>query len=114
MAARKETQDSQETQVDQATDIGGRPAQVKPTNSFSDVKDRLAVPEDAELHPDQPEKQADQSSYPVANDADVHDPPLRSPRPDTPLIHRLATGAGAHQPPDPDLYSPEGRPILDQ
>jgi hypothetical protein len=31
-------------------------------------------------------------------------------RPDEPIIQSLVTGAGAHEPPDPEQYDAAGRP----
>jgi len=55
-------------------------------------------------------KEADQSSYPTANDAEPEDPPVRAAKPTTPVAVALASGAGEHQPPDPDEFRPDGRP----
>lgn len=49
-------------------------------------------------------KNADKTSNPVNNDAEVHDPPVRTNRPDVPILTTLAVGAGAHEPTDdPDI-----------
>lgn len=56
----------------------------------------------------EPEKSADQTSYP-GGEADPEDPPVRTTRPDVPIVQSLATGAGQHVPPDPDVYRPDGR-----
>lgn len=65
--------------------------------------------------PDQPAvgdlKVADATSDPVGLDtAEVHDPPVRTNRPDVPILSSLATGAGEHVPPDPETHDPDGRP----
>lgn len=65
-------------------------------------------------HPAVPEKQADQTSDPILHDAEVEDPPLRSARPDSLLIERLASGAGQHVPTHPDEFHPDGRPVLEE
>lgn len=57
-----------------------------------------------------PIAKADETSYPVPNDAELHQPPLRSPKAPVDLAVSLAEGAGQHQPPDPKLYDAEGRP----
>lgn len=91
--------------------------QVKPASELSgkELKASLRFQEDAPLHPSgEPDKQADKTSYPVPNDAEIDDPPLRTNRPDVPIIGSLATGAGAHEPPDPDLVHPDGRPVYDE
>jgi hypothetical protein len=36
-------------------------------------------------------------------------PPVATTRFDEPVVLSLVTGAGAHMPPDPDVYDPEGR-----
>ncbi len=55
--------------------------------------------------------EADKSSLPNAGDAESEQPPVRAGRPDTPIAQTLAAGAGAHQPPDPDVFGPDGRPL---
>jgi hypothetical protein len=54
--------------------------------------------------------EADESSLPNAMDAKPEDPPVRAAKPDTPIAQTLAAGAGAHTPPDPDMFDKEGRP----
>ena len=54
--------------------------------------------------------EADKSSLPNATDAKVEDPPVRASLPDTPIAQTLAAGAGAHTPPDPEVFDIEGRP----
>jgi hypothetical protein len=54
--------------------------------------------------------EADKSPLPNAMDAKPEDPPVRASKPDTPIAQVLAAGAGAHTPPDPEEYDPEGRP----
>jgi hypothetical protein len=54
-------------------------------------------------------KEADKTSNPVTNDAESNDPPVRTDRPDVPIIGTLAVGAGAHEPPDSDYVDPDGR-----
>jgi len=53
---------------------------------------------------------ADEESIPNAMDAKPEDPPVRAAKPDTPIAQTLAAGAGAHTPPDPDEFGPDGRP----
>ncbi len=92
-------------------------ARVKPAAdmSGSELKEALVYEPDKELHPSgEPKRQADKTSYPVPNDAEINDPPLRTNRPDVPLIRTLATGAGAHVPPPPDEVHPDGRPVYDE
>lgn len=47
----------------------------------------------------------------VVGDAEVNDAPVRTGEPDTPVVTSLATGAGAHTPPDPDTFGTDGRPL---
>lgn len=54
--------------------------------------------------------EADKSSMPNAQDAKPEQPPVRAALPDTPIAQTLAAGAGEHQPPDPKLFAPSGRP----
>ena len=42
-------------------------------------------------------READKTSNPVDNDAQLNDPPLRTNRPDVPLVTTLAVGAGASE-----------------
>ena len=56
----------------------------------------------------EPKKSADKTSYP-GGDADPEDPPVRTTRPDVPIVQSLATGAGQHVPPDPKVYRWDGR-----
>jgi hypothetical protein len=89
----------------------------KPASEMSskELKDALVNEADKKLHPSgEPEKQADKTSYPVPNDAEINDPPLRTNRPDVPIITSLGTGAGAHVPPSPDEVHPDGRPVYDE
>ena len=55
-------------------------------------------------------KNADAVSGPGISDAEMEDDPVRTGRPDVPVAVTLATGAGAHTPPDPDKVAPDGRP----
>jgi hypothetical protein len=52
----------------------------------------------------------DKTSAPNALDAKNEDPPVRTSSPDTTIAQTLTAGAGAHTPPDPDMYDSEGRP----
>jgi hypothetical protein len=73
--------------------------------------DKATVP----THPpaDEPKesslKQADRVSGPDISDAEVHDPPLRSVSPQTPLVGTLTVGAGAHTPPTDPHIGADGR-----
>lgn len=42
----------------------------------------------------------DQTSFPGPGEAKPDQPPVRTTEADTPIAQTLATGAGAHQPPD--------------
>src|SRR4051794_18123710 len=46
----------------------------------------------------EPQKDADKTSAPVPNDAEAHDEPVRTNRPDGRIVGSLATGAGQHMP----------------
>ena len=54
--------------------------------------------------------EADKSSLPNAMDAKTNDPPVRAGEPYIPIAQTLAAGAGAHTPPDPVEFGPDGRP----
>lgn len=101
--AQKKNEDTEITQP--AADAGGVEG--------ADPGTSLARAADEKLHPSgEPKREADKSSYPVPNDAQLDDPPLRSSRPDIGIVQSLATGAGAHNPPDPEKYDAQGRPRL--
>lgn len=57
----------------------------------------------------EPKREADRTSSPVPNDAEPEDPPVRTTRPDVPIAVSLASGAGKHEPPDPEKYDEMGR-----
>jgi hypothetical protein len=57
-----------------------------------------------------PSHEADKTSLPGPSYPPAEDPPVRTTRPDVPIVVALASGAGQHVPPDPDKYTPEGRP----
>lgn len=63
--------------------------------------------------PDQPSvgslKQADREPGPFNADAEADDAPVRTDRPDVPIIERLAVGAGQHTPNDSDVHDAAGR-----
>ena len=67
--------------------------------------DGVVAPPVAEL------KQADAVSGPTVVDAEVEDYPVRTGRPDQPVAVTIASGAGAHTPPDPEVYDVDGRPL---
>lgn len=108
------TKDTRVTQPAQDAPGGVGTHQVKPTEDLSakEVKARLVNPADRELHPSgQPEHEADRTSLPTAY-APIERPPVSTTRPDRDILTSLATGAGAHEPPDPEKYDAEGRPRL--
>jgi hypothetical protein len=53
---------------------------------------------------------ADETSMPNHLNTETEQPPVRTGRPDTPIAQTMAAGAGAHTPPDPDVFGPDGRP----
>lgn len=57
-----------------------------------------------------PPAEADKSSYPGPGDAKAEQPPVRTTRPDVPIVVSSSTGAGQHEPPDPGEYHADGRP----
>ncbi len=57
--------------------------------------------------------EADKTSAPVDNDAKANDPPVRTNRPDVPIAQVLASGAGAHEPPDDPHVGADGRYYAD-
>lgn len=89
-------------------------------NTKQDEKDPKDVdvvgpPAEGEPEPEQPKaselKRADAISGPDVSDAEPNDPPVRTDRPDVPVVSVLTEGAGAHTPPNPDEIGPDGRPI---
>ena len=58
----------------------------------------------------EPEHEADQSPYPAGEVPPQERPPFSTGRPDVPIVQSMVTGAGAHTPPDPDEFTPDGRP----
>ncbi|HVL52829.1 MAG TPA: hypothetical protein VM344_01055 [Vitreimonas sp.] len=54
-------------------------------------------------------KDADSTSAPVPNDAELNDPPVRTSQPDVPIVQTLEVGAGAHEPVDDPNIDPDGR-----
>jgi hypothetical protein len=117
-----DNQEQNETRVTQTAEesAGADLKQVKPTADMSakELKAVLDHEPNKELHPaGEPKKVTDKAhkNPPLAAqieglDAELHDPPLRSPHAGEKLIRTLATGAGAHTPPDPEKYDAFGRP----
>ncbi len=83
-------------------------------NSDEDVKPDPTPAAPAPAEPDQPKESAlkedDKVPGKVEGDAELVDPPVRSSRPDVPIVQTLKVGAGQHTPPDPDQYDSDGRP----
>src|SRR3954471_1466726 len=52
---------------------------------------------------------ADETSMPNHLNTETEQPPVRTGRPDTPIAHVMAAGAGEHTPPDSDMFGPDGR-----
>jgi hypothetical protein len=53
---------------------------------------------------------ADETSMPNHLNTETEQPPVRTAKPDTAVAQTLTAGAGAHTPPDPDEFGPDGRP----
>jgi hypothetical protein len=84
--------------------------EVKPAAEMSgkEIKDALTFQEDAKLHPSgEPSDPGSKEPGGVA-DTEPNRPPYKTNRPDEPIITALATGAGAHTPPDPDEVDADG------
>lgn len=102
MAAKKDTQDTQD-------EVAGAELASAPVESAV-----AGGRTDGPILTDEPKREADKTSSPVPNDAKAEDPPVRTTRTDVPIVVSLATGAGQHEPPDPELYDANGRPYLDK
>jgi hypothetical protein len=100
-----------EVRTEDVRDPGIRPQQGTPTEQLGDVREHLAYAPDRELHPSgEPDHPADRTSVNGPENPPLHRPPVASPRPDAELVRTLATGAGAHEPPNPDEYNADGSP----
>jgi hypothetical protein len=82
------------------------------------ITDRSKEQQQADLlHPEdikkgvlkEPQHDADKTPYPVGEQPPIERPPFSTGRPDVPIVQSAVTGAGAHTPPDPDDYTPDGR-----
>lgn len=62
----------------------------------------------------EPEHAADRTSVPGPEYPPADRPPVATTRFDEPVVQSLVLGAGAHMPPDPAKYTPEGRLRDDQ
>ena len=77
--------------------------------------DPTTPPDQRAEHPDGlPEKVADQAPGNGIADAELNDPPIRTTRPDVPIVQSLGTGAGQHTPPDDPRIDAEGRFVPEQ
>jgi len=61
------------------------------------------------VHPAVGDLKADDRQPAVRGDAESNDPPVRTDRPDVPIIQRLGVGMGEHVPPDPERFDEFGR-----
>jgi hypothetical protein len=107
----RQSQSQQSDQPEVVRNEDAQPAQAKPTadQSAKDVKASILHEPSRDIHPSgEPEHLQDQTSAPTPY-APADRPPLATPRFDEPIVQSLVTGAGAHEPPDPDVYDPEGR-----
>lgn len=59
-------------------------------------------------------KVADSRPGPDVHDAELEDAPVRTGRPDVPIVQTLKTGAGAHQPLSSEVHDLDGRYVGDQ
>ncbi len=103
-------QQDQPAQVVANEDVA--PAQVKPTADRSKSELKAAVVNKDDLDRgvlDEPEHAADRTSIPGPEYPPADRPPVATTRFDEPVVASLVLGAGAHEPPDPDVYDPEGR-----
>jgi hypothetical protein len=110
--AQKSQQSQQQQQGEVVRNEDAGPAQVKPTadRSRRDLEADVVNTGDIELGVlDEPEHPADQTSVPGPEFPPADRPPVATTRFDEPVVLSLVTGAGAHMPPDPDVYDPEGR-----
>jgi hypothetical protein len=100
---------SSEGKVEHA-DPNAEPPAVKGAHRAADHKATRGGRTDGAIVTGDLKREADKSSSPVPNDAQLEDPPVRTARPDVPIAVSSAVGAGQHVPPDPEKYTPEGRP----
>jgi hypothetical protein len=108
MADRKQQSDEARVAINEEA----MPAQVKPTADRSKRDLKADVVNKADLEHgvlDEPEHAADRTSIPGPEYPPADRPPVATTRFDEPVVLSLVTGAGAHEPPDPDVYDAEGR-----
>ena len=89
--------------------------EVKPAADMSgkEIKAALLVREDAKLHPSgEPDSETEKEPG-GGPSTEPNRPPYATNRPDVAILERLATGAGAHTPPDPATVDSSGyvRPL---
>jgi hypothetical protein len=112
--AEQKPKEAQQTVEPPPADSGVGERQVKP------IQDRTREEQAADLTTpgdvkkgvlQEPEHEIDQSPYPSQTQVPPQErPPFATGRPDVPIVQSAVTGAGAHTPPDPDEYAPDGRP----
>ena len=84
--------------------------EVKPAADMSgqEIKDALTYQEDAKLHPSgMPSDPGSKEPGGVA-DTEPNNPPYKTNHPDEAILTALATGSGAHTPPDPAEVDGDG------
>jgi hypothetical protein len=84
--------------------------EVKPASAMSDkeLKEALTFQEDAKLHPTgEPDDPGSKAPGGFA-DSEPNNPPYKTNHPDEPILTALATGSGAHTPPNPDEVDADG------
>lgn len=105
--------ESKQTRANRDADTGAGLEDVMDnwTSSKEAIADLDREPRNQEgLDKVEPPKEADKTSDPVPNDAELHDEPVRTNRPDGQIAGSLATGAGQHMPLDDEDFGPDGRP----
>jgi hypothetical protein len=112
--AEKKQEESKITPAPEDSGVSTQP--VKPITEVGkdEQTDRLVHPEDVKKGVlNEPEHEADQTPYPVGEQPPQERPPFSTGRPDVPIVQSAVTGAGAHTPPDPEQFKPDGRPRLE-
>ena len=84
--------------------------EVKPASEMSgqEIKDALTFQEDAKLHPAGAPSDPGSKEPGGSADTEPNRPPYKTDRPDEPILSALATGSGAHTPPDPADVDADG------
>jgi hypothetical protein len=104
------------TQTADESPGGVNTQQVKPAEDMSkaELKEVLVAKGDEKLGVlTAPTHDADKTPYPVGEQPPIERPPYSTGRPDVPIVQSAVLGAGAHTPPDPAEFKPDGRPRLD-